>query len=481
MSPGVAIATASSKPARASPQTAAPRWVLLVDDDSDLSEVIVDALGPRGFKFSCQPSAEAALAALDSDDGPDWDVVVTDIRMDGMNGLALCERIVANFPNLPVVLMTAFGSQESAVAAVRAGAEDFVTKPFEMNVLALALDRAVRRRRVREEVRRLGRVDVRPIADDGIIGDSPPMRRVRVLIDRAAATDAPVLISGKSGTGKELVARVLHRRGRRPDGPFVAVSCAAIPEHFLESELFGYVDGAVPGVRTVRPGRFLEADGGTLFLDEIRDLPPALQSKLVRVLEDKVVRPVGGDRDVPFDARLLSATGGDLEAELHAHRFREDLFYRVHVIHIDLPPLHVRGNDVLMLARHFLRREADRLQRPIRGFSRAVAEKLVGYRWPGNVRELENCIERAVAVARTEELTVDDLPETVHDGPSAGGPDPGADPGALLSLEEVERRHILRVLAAVGSKSEAAAVLGLHPSTLYRKLEQYGHAHGAAE
>jgi two-component system, NtrC family, response regulator AtoC len=314
---------------------------------------------------------------------------------------------------------------------------------------------------------------------DGILGTSPPMRRVFEMIDRVAATDAPVLISGKSGTGKELVARALHRRGRRSAGPFVAVNCAAIPENLLESELFGHVKGAFTDARAPRRGLVLKANGGTLFLDEIADLPLGMQSKLLRVLQEKAVRPVGGDEEEPYDARLLTATNGDLQSQVEEHRFREDLFYRIHVIQIDVPPLAARGNDILLLAQHFVTRAADQLRRPVGGLSDAAAEKLLAYGWPGNVRELENCIERAVAMARTEELTVDDLPESVRNYVTANLSIPGVEPAELLSMEEVERRHILRVLAAVGgSKAAAAAALGLHPSTLYRKLDHYGQMHG---
>jgi two-component system response regulator AtoC len=456
-----------------------PGKVLLVDDDRDLCDAIVDGLAPRGWEFSCESSAEAALAALDAAVRTDWDVVVTDICLSGMSGLALCERIVANFPHLPVVLMTAFGSLETAIGAVRAGAHDFITKPFEMNVLALALDRVARRRHAREEVKRVRDVAARTVEVDGIIGTSPPMRRVFELIDRVAATDAPVLISGKSDTGKELVARALHTRGRRSSGPFVAVNCAAIPESRLESELFGHVPWAFADARGARRGLVLEANGGTIFLDDIADLPLGMQSKLLRALQDKAVRPVGGDREEPYDARLLTGTHCDLETEVEERRFRQDLLYRIRVVQIDVPPLAARGNDILLLAQHFLGRAAAQLGRPVRGLSSAAAAKLLGYTWPGNVRELVSCIERAVAMARHDEVVVDDLPENVRSYEGETLAIPGTEPTEVLSMEEVERRHILRVLAAVGgSKAAAAAVLGLHLSTLYRKLDHYGHAQG---
>jgi two-component system response regulator HydG len=394
--------------------------------------------------------------------------------MSGMSGLALCERVVANRPNLPVVLITAFGSLETAIGAVRAGAYDFVTKPFEPNVLALALDRAVRHRHLHEEVRRLREVVAKSAEMDGMVGTSPAMRRVFELVERVAETDATVLITGKSGTGKELVARALHKRGRRAAGPFVAINCAAIPETLLESELFGHVKGAFTDARAARRGLFLKANGGTIFLDEIADMPVGMQSKLLRVLQEKTVRAVGGEQEQPFDARLITATNRDIETEVEQRRFREDLFYRINVIRIDVPPLAARGRDILLLAQHFVTRASAQLSHPIRGLSSAAAEKLLAYGWPGNVRELENSIERAVALARGDEITVDDLPEIIRDYRSTDLSIPGVDPTELLPMEEVERRHILRVLKAVGgSKATAASVLGLHPSTLYRKLEHY--------
>ena len=428
-------------------------------------------MAPRGLKVSWKASAEAALAALAE---AEYDVVVTDISMTGMSGLALCERIVANRPNLPVVLITAFGSLETAVGAVRAGAYDFVTKPFDLEVLALALDRAVRHHQLFEEVRRLRDVVARSTEMDGMIGTSPAMRRVFELIDRIAETDATVLISGRSGTGKELVARALHKRGQRAAAPFVAVNCAAIPEPLLESELFGHVKGAFTDARSARRGLFLKANGGTLFLDEIADMPLGMQSKLLRVLQERTVRAVGGDQEEAYDARIVTATNRDIEAEVGERRFREDLFYRINVIRIDMPPLAARGRDVLLLAQHFVARAAAQLSRPVLGLSPAAAAKLLAYAWPGNVRELENCIEGAVALARGDEVTVDDLPEIIRDYQSNDLSIPSVDAAELLPMDEVERRHILRVLKSVGgSKAAAAAVLGLHPSTLYRKLDKY--------
>jgi len=304
--------------------------------------------------------------------------------------------------------------------------------------------------------------------DDGLLGACPAMRRVRQLIERIAATDATALITGASGTGKELVARALHEQGRRRGMPFVAVNCAAISETLLESELFGHTKGAFTDARSARRGLFLQAHGGTLFLDEIADLPLAMQPKLLRALQERTVRPVGGDAEERCDVRLVTASNVDLDAAVAQKRFREDLFYRINVVRIEMPPLSARGDDILLLARHFAARAAAKCDKRVPGLSPAASEKLLEYGWPGNVRELENSMERAVALAVSGELTVEDLPDRVRDArPDAGGE-------GLLSMQEVERRHILRVLEAVGgSKGRAADVLGLDRSTLYRKLDGY--------
>jgi two-component system response regulator HydG len=452
---------------------------LLVDDDRELCESVISALAPRGLEFTWKASAEDALAGLNESD---WDVLIVDLSLEKMTGLALCERVVASRPHLPVILVCAHSTLEIAIAAVRAGAYDFVTKPFESTVLALAIERAARHRRLRDEVRQLREVVARATESDGMIGTSAPMREVYELIDRLSATTATVLITGKTGTGKELVARALHNRGRRGAGPFVAVNCAAIPDALLESELFGHVKGAYTDARSTRRGLFLKAQGGTLFLDEISEMSTDMQSKLLRVLQDRMIRAVGGDREENYDARIIAASNRDLEADVEQGRFREDLFYRINVLRIDLPPLAARGHDILLLAQYFLTRIAAALQKPVTGISGAAAEKLLAYEWPGNVRELENSMERAVALARREEVGLDDLPEKIRGyhgndvsasvSVSAAAPAPA--PEELLTVEEMERRHILRVLKACGGgKAAAAAILGLHLSTLYRKLEQY--------
>jgi two-component system response regulator HydG len=303
-----------------------------------------------------------------------------------------------------------------------------------------------------------------------MIGNSPPMREIVHLLGRVAAVEASVLLSGESGTGKELAARALHERSARRGGPFVALNCAAIPETLLESELFGHAKGAFTDARTERAGLFERAKGGTIFLDEIGELQLSLQPKLLRALQERVVRPVGSDREIPIDLRLVAATNTDLGSAVEKRKFRADLFYRVNVIEVRLPPLRERGRDVLLLAQHFIAQLARKMGREGVGLSAACAAKLLAYSWPGNVRELANVIERALALTRSSCLEVQDLPPHVRDA-EGRGPDPGPPPtDALVPLEEIERRYILRVLDATGgNKTLAAQILGVHRRTLYRK------------
>jgi DNA-binding NtrC family response regulator len=299
------------------------------------------------------------------------------------------------------------------------------------------------------------------------------------LVARIADTDVSVLITGESGTGKEVIARALHQGGRRASGPFVAVNCSAMPEALLESELFGHTRGAFTDAREARTGLFVQAKGGTLLLDEIGEMPLALQPKLLRALQERKVRPVGANVEIPFDARIVAATNRDLEEAIEAKRFREDLFFRLNVIQLALPPLRSRQADVLPLAQHFLTTFARRAHRDMTGIAPAAAEKLVAYSWPGNVRELQNCLERAVTLARFEQIVVDDLPEKVRDHRASHVLVTSDDPAELVPMEEVERRYILRVLEAVGgNKTAAARILGIERKTLYRKLERWEEPRG---
>lgn len=447
--------------------------VLLVDDDKSMCELLEAGLQRRGFTVAWRTNAEAALALLAEQE---FDAVVTDLNMPGFNGLQFCERVGQNRPDIPVVVITAFGSLEAAVAAIRVGAYDFITKPFEVDALTLTLNRAVEARRLKEEVKRLRAVVDQQGRFDDLLGQSPAMRKVYDLIKRVADSESTVLVTGESGTGKELVARAIHVRSRRKAAAFVALNCAAVPETLMESELFGHAKGAFTDARTARAGLLQQAQGGTLFLDEIGEMPMAIQPKLLRVLQERSFRPVGADAEVALDVRLVTATNRDLESAVEEGRFREDLYYRINVIHIPLPPLRARGSDVLLLAQNFCGVYAARAGKRVLGMSPAAAQRLVTYHWPGNIRELQNCIERAVALTGFEQVTVEDLPEKIRNYRTSHVVVATDDPTELVPLEEVERRYILKVVEAVGgNKTLAARSLGLDRKTLYRKLERYGH------
>ncbi len=449
---------------------AAMARVLVVDDDHDTCELLRSGLARRGFEVETTTRAEEALEIARR---ANLDVIVTDVHLRNEDGIELCKQLVEARPDVPVVIMTAHGDMSMAIDAIRAGAYDFLPKPLKMQRLALTLERAVEHRALRAELRRLQEEGGRPTRPIGLIGESKAMERVFELVETLAGGDATVLVTGESGTGKELVARAIHRQSARGNGPFVAINCAAMPATLLESELFGHVKGAFTDAKNTRQGLFVQADGGTLFLDEIGEMPPEMQAKLLRVLQERTVRPVGGDREIPFDTRIIAATNRDLDEEVERGQFREDLYYRINVVRVPVPPLRSRGRDILLLAQHFLVEHANRSHKEVHGISEPAARKLLSYDWPGNVRELENCMERAVTLARLEEITVDDLSESVRDHQSSKIIISGDDPDEMPTLEEMERRYIRRVLEATrGNKSHAARVLGMDRRTLYRKLER---------
>ncbi len=437
-----------------------------------MGALLVRGLGRRGHRVVHVRSAAEALTSVDVDD---FDTVVSDVRLGGMTGLELCERLVARRPDVPVILITAFGDLDTAIAAIRAGAHDFLPKPFEVEELALRVQRAAELHFLRAEVHRLREGVVTPLRFDDMIGESPAMQRVFAMVERVTATDVPVLIAGETGTGKELVARALHARSARAKGPFVAINCAAVPESLLESELFGHTRGAFTDARSARAGLFVEASGGTLFLDEIAEMPLSIQAKLLRALQERTVRPVGSDKEIAFDARIVSATHRDLDSRVADGLFRDDLYYRLNVLQVRLPPLRERGADVLALANEYLRRIATRSGRGVQGLAPEAARKMMAYAWPGNVRELVNAMERAVALAEYDQITVADLPDKIQAFVSQHVLVAGDDPSELVSLEEVERRYILRVIDTVsGNRSRAAEILKVDRKTLYTKLKSYG-------
>jgi len=450
--------------------TLAPRSVLVVDDDAAMREMVVSLLDDQGIEARAAASAAEAMERLAEFD---CDVVLSDVRMPGRTGIDLLGEIRELRPDTPVVLMTAFGSIDSAVEAMHAGAFDYVTKPFQRDALMLRLERAFERRSLEEENRRLRRAVDQTSSMGELIGHSPAMREIFALIRKIAGGRSSVLISGESGTGKEVVARTIHFSGSRAAQPFVPINCTAIPEGLLESELFGHVRGAFTGAHVTKRGLFEQARGGTLFLDEIGDMGLGLQGKLLRVLQDREIRPVGGTTSVKVDVRIVAATNRDLRAEIEAGRFRRDLFYRLNVIPIVIPPLRERAEDVAILAEAFLRKHVDG---PPRRLTPSAIERLQHCKWEGNARELENVIERALALSDVTDIGVGELPIEGDDDPAPVSDAAGLVQEALdrhLKLADLEDLYINRVLAHTGgNKVHAARILGINRRTLYRRGER---------
>jgi DNA-binding NtrC family response regulator len=445
--------------------------ILIIEDDQDMCDMLSFGLSRRGYSVSTFTSGLEGLLAVQT---TKIDVVLTDIHLPDKNGLEICNSIATDYPSIPVIIMTAFGSMDTAISAIRAGAYDFVTKPVDMDMLTLSLDRAVRYRNLQETVKKLRDEVKHPQHFDDLIGNSPAMEELFSKLSRIADSEASLLITGESGSGKELTARAVHINSRRKDQPLITINCAALPSQLLESEFFGYKKGAFTDAKDHRKGLFLEADGGTLFLDEVGEIPLDLQPKLLRALEERCVRPVGGVTEYPFDIRIIAATNRDLESAVDDGLFREDLYYRLNVIKIEMPPLRSRGADILMLAGKFIEHFAKRQDKAITGLSDATAEKLLEYSWPGNVRELRNAIEHAVALTHFDTLMPEDLPEKIRlfrKNYILLGAD---DPMELISMEEMERRYIMHVLKTTGgNRTLTARILRMDRKTLYRKLQLY--------
>jgi DNA-binding NtrC family response regulator len=438
--------------------------LLIVEDDGGLAAILAALAARDGYEPVLASSVAEGLSALD---GGGIDVVLTDFRLADGEGLAILERARSTDPRIAVVAMTAYGTVDIAVRLVRAGAYDVLTKPVEPSAVRAALARAIEARTLRGEVERLRRELASRAGIDGIIGRSAALADLIELVRRVADNPSTVLITGPSGSGKERVARALHHSSRRADRPFVAINMAAVPDALLESELFGHEKGAFTDARTQKEGLFVAARGGTLLLDEIGELPLSLQAKMLRALAEREVRPVGSTRAVAFDARVVAATHRDLRAAVREGRFREDLFYRLAVIELRVPPLRDRPEDILPLAEHFLARAAVRAGRTFRGISNAAAALLTEYDWPGNARELENVIERAVALARDAWIGPDDLPPHVKPGASARLFESAAE--RSMTLETLERGYVAHVLERCGgNKKRAAALLGINRRTIQR-------------
>lgn len=441
--------------------------VLVVEDEELMRTILRQLLEDAGYRVVTADSAESAIDAYSAND---VSVTLTDIKMPGRDGLSLLDQIKSIDEEAVVIVMTAFSSIDTAIASLRKGAYDYVTKPFVNEDMLQTVKNAVTQRKLFHENRVLRRELSRQFTFAEIVGTSEPLRDVFAIVNKVAATDANVLIQGESGTGKELIARSIHFNSERSDNPFLAINCGALPESLLESELFGHTKGAFTGAVTDKKGHFRSASGGTLFLDEIGEMPLPLQVKLLRALQEHEVTPVGSSRAEPFDARLLAATNKDLAAEVEAGRFREDLFYRLNVIEIVVPPLRERREDIPLLVKHFVANSARRQSAPVKPVTQEAMLALVNYDWPGNVRELENSIERAFILS-TDTIGIDDLPAKIGQNITLKMRDGD---GLRPTLDEMERRYLTEVLASVDDdKARAAEILGIDLSTLYRKLKRY--------
>jgi two-component system response regulator HydG len=442
--------------------------VLVVDDEASARSGLEKLLRQEGYAVESASDGENALSLV-SERPPD--VVVTDLKMPRMDGMQLLAKLREQNAEIPVIVVTAFGDVASAVGAMRAGAADYLTKPVDFDALLVSIERVLERRDLRVEADTLRRQLREREGDglEGLIGASAAMQKVYRVARQVAGARATVLITGESGTGKGELARAVHVKSPRAKGPFVALHCASLAESLLESELFGHERGAFTGAEKRRIGRFEQANGGTLFLDEVGEIPAATQVKLLRVLQERTFERVGGNETVAVDVRLIAATNRDLAAAVHEGRFREDLYYRLNVVHIDMPPLRVRDTDVLLLANHFLRRFAADNKRSITGFSDQARAKIVAHRWPGNVRELENAIERAVVLCEGPLIEEEHLPIDVAPVAKGAVRIPGA------TMAEIERYAILSTLEATnGSTTRAAEMLDISVRTIQYRLHEYG-------
>ena len=442
--------------------------VLVVDDDLGMCGMLSDVLKEEGFSVHTTGESFEASKILKKEE---FDVIVTDLKMKGLKGLDLLEVAHKVAPMTPVIIITAFGTIESAIKAMKMGAYDYITKPFQMDELVLTVRKALENRLLKKEVIRL-RKEVESRYDfHQLIGKSPSMQKIYDLIERISDSSSNVLITGESGTGKELVAKAIHYNGVRKEGPFVAINCAAIPETLLESELFGYKKGAFTDAKSDKKGLIFEANEGTLFLDEITEMPLTLQAKLLRVIEEREVRPLGDTNSYPIDVRIISTSNRDIASLIQQGRFREDLYYRLKVIDIEMPPLRERKEDIPILVQHFIHKFSKELKKAVSSVSEDALKILLNYFWPGNVRELENIIQRAITLSQHEVILPDDLPASIIQKTDEKLFEKAME--EKFTLDQLEKEYVKRVLIETGgNKSKAAERLGLDRKTLYRKLEE---------
>ena len=449
-----------------------PRRLLVVDDEDLIRWSLARRLREDGHDV-----LEAATAAEALERGDQADLVLLDYKLPDGDGIAVLKRLRENDPDILVIMLTAHSGVETVVEAMRAGAFDYATKPFELEDIALRVMRALETTRMRRELRTLRDTLARPFGLSSIIGESEPMQRVKQLIRKFAASPAStVLLTGESGTGKDLVAKVIHYSSQRAPRPFLNITCSALPEHLLESELFGHERGAFTDARQQKRGLVEQADDGTVFLDEIGEMTPALQAKLLRVLEEKAFRRVGGTGDIRVDVRVIAATNRDLDEHVKAGKFREDLFYRLNVLRLEIPPLRNRPEDIPLLTQHFVETYCKEFKRPAKSVSRAAEGVLREHAWPGNVRELRNLVERAVLLSEDEVLVPADFDSVAAGRPQLAGSHGGfVLPAGGVNIEDVERSLVVQALErAAGNQTRAAALLGLHRDQIRYRVEKFG-------
>jgi DNA-binding NtrC family response regulator len=446
--------------------------ILIVDDEKGQRDILCAILGKEGYRIVAAPGAREALQELEAGE---FDLLLTDLKMQGMSGMELMERVLAENPKQCVVMMTAHGTLDTVKTAMKMGAFDYLEKPLERDDLILTLKRTFEHIMLLKENRVLHRKLAETKALPNMIGEHPKMMEVTRMINKISPTSTTVLIYGESGTGKELVARAIHDGSPRKDKAFFAINCAAIPDSLMESELFGHEKGSFTGAGTREIGLFEAAEGGTVFLDEIGEMNIAMQSKLLRAIQEKEIRRVGGKINIPVDVRIISATNKDLEQETKKGAFREDLFYRLNVIRITLPPLRERGNDIVTLANFFLKKYSASCGIPLKGIGKPALKILLEYGWPGNVRQLESVIERGVLMAESDYIQPEDLPAEVHHEASQAGSLRFEFPAEGISIDELERDLIIKAMQrADWVISKAAPLLGLSYKTLQYRLEKYG-------